>query len=239
MSLSVSALLLAAGVGFRLRPLTDTLPKCLAPINGEPLLGLWLSMLQRAGIDDMLVNTHYLAAQVEAFLRQVPCPVRMVYEPQLLGTAGTLLANYKSLRNDTIMLVHADNLSRFDVGAFVEAHRTRPAHTAFTMMTFDTDVPSQCGIVELDGDNVVMKFHEKVAYPPGTRANAAVYLLDRGSIQNLERERGPLTDFSTEVLPHYMGRIFTWHNATYHRDIGTPDNLRKAQEEWHNIPATQ
>jgi mannose-1-phosphate guanylyltransferase len=234
----VSALLLAAGIGSRLRPLTDTLPKCLVPIHGKPLLGLWLDMLHQAGIDDITINTHYLAPQVEAFVRSRPDTekVRLAYEPKLLGTAGTLLANYKNFRNDTLMLVHADNLSRFDVKTFIAAHAKRPPQTVLTMMTFDTDVPQQCGIVELDKNGTVMKFHEKVANPPGTRANAAVYLMDKDFIRTLDNKS--LSDFSTEVLPHLMGKIYTWHNACYHRDIGTPENLRRAKEEWPAIAGT-
>ena len=62
------ALLLAAGLGTRLRPLTDTMPKCLVPIKGRPLLSIWLERLTQAGIGPFLINTHYLANQVEVLL---------------------------------------------------------------------------------------------------------------------------------------------------------------------------
>ena len=90
------ALLLAAGLGTRLRPITTYTPKCLVPIGGEPLLGRWLRKLEAVGCDSVLVNTHYLADQVDAFLQNwhsSTMSVQASYEPQLLGTAGTLLAN--------------------------------------------------------------------------------------------------------------------------------------------------
>ncbi len=62
------ALLLAAGLGTRLRPLTDTVPKCLVPIHGKPLLGYWLAMLRDAGVFPMLVNLHYMADKVRQYL---------------------------------------------------------------------------------------------------------------------------------------------------------------------------
>ena len=62
------ALLLAAGLGTRLRPITDKIPKCLVPIQGRPLLEIWLDKLCEVGVQEFLVNTHYLAAQVEEFI---------------------------------------------------------------------------------------------------------------------------------------------------------------------------
>lgn len=229
----VSALLLAAGVGTRLRPFTDILPKCLMPICGDPLLGIWLAMLDKAGIEDITVNTHHHAELVQDFLRRSPyAGLRVTCESSLLDTAGTLLANEKDFQHGTIMLVHADNLSAFDVKEFVRAHEARPKGAVLTMMTFDTDVPETCGIVETDNNGIVTAFHEKVANPPGTRANAAVYLIDRGFVKELAQEKRKIASFSNDVLPHLMGKIFTWHNAVYHRDIGTPASLRRAQEEW-------
>jgi mannose-1-phosphate guanylyltransferase len=83
------ALLLAAGLGTRLRPITLHTPKCLVSINGEPLLGRWLRQLDSAGCEAVLINTHYLADQVEAFLQERPAgPMRVhtIHEPKLLGT---------------------------------------------------------------------------------------------------------------------------------------------------------
>ena len=98
------------------------------------------------------------------------------------------------------------------------------------MMIFDTESPQSCGIVEVDDDGVVQAFHEKVTNPPGTRANAAVYLLEPELLNWLEA-RPQISDFSTQVLPNYLGRIATWHNPQVHRDIGTIQSLRQAQSD--------
>lgn len=228
MNTDVSALLLAAGLGTRLKPLTDKIPKCLVPINGAPLLGIWLDHLTKAGIDDIIINTHHHATQVINFIRTGPYIdiVTLAHEDKLLGTAGMLLANARRCLYDTILLAHADNLSRFDVKAFIRAHETRPKHTVLTMMVFNTDAPQNCGIVELDKDGVVTAFHEKQKNPPGNLANAAVYLMNRRFVESLDKN---ISDFSTEVLPKLMGRIFTFYNKDYHRDIGTVEGLALAQ----------
>ena len=86
------ALLLAAGLGTRLRPLTNHVPKCLVPIKGKPLLGYWLDLLLRAGIERVLVNTHYLPDPVRRFCAESPWANRidLVHEESLAGTAGTI-----------------------------------------------------------------------------------------------------------------------------------------------------
>ena len=230
----MKALLLAAGLGTRLRPITDSVPKCLVPIRGRPLLGYWFDMLFRGGVERALVNMHYHAEAVRVFIAGSPWRERIdtVYEERLLGTAGTALANRGWFAGEAFMLVHADNLSRFSVREFIAAHRGRPAGAAMTMMTFDTDAPQSCGIVELGAGGLVRAFHEKVANPPGTRASGAVYIVEPEVLDFLAGLGREVIDFSTEVLPAFLGRIATFHNAVYHRDIGTPEALRKAEAEF-------
>ena len=115
--------------------------------------------------------------------------------------------------------------------AFMAFHRhRRPEGCPLTMMTFDTSTPETCGVVEMDRTGVVVGFHEKVADPPGTRANGAVYLLEPEILDWLTN-RPDLRDFSTEVLPNFVGSIATWHNDGIHRDIGTPEMLALAQHD--------
>jgi mannose-1-phosphate guanylyltransferase len=230
----VNALLLAAGLGTRLRPITDHVPKCLVSIHGKPLLEYWLDMLLLNGIGRVLINTHYLPHTVRAFVTESSWrdSIAMVHEDQLLGTGGTVLRNRDFLAGGPFMVVHADNLTRFDVGAFIRTHAERPDGVDITMMTFDTDVPQSCGIVELDARGVVIKFHEKVAHPPSNHANAAVYIFEPSVIDLLDSLGNPVIDISTEVLPRYLGRMQAFHNSDYHRDIGTPESLAMAEREF-------
>lgn len=228
------ALLLAAGLGTRLRPITDHIPKCLVLIHGKPLLGYWLDMLLSNDVDQVLLNTHYMAEAVRQFVADSAWrdSIEIVYEDELLGTGGTVLKNRDFLSGGAFMVVHADNLTRFDVQAFIRAHEFRSDSVDITMMTFNTDVPQSCGIVELDDRGVVVGFHEKVSTPPSNHANAAVYIFEPSVIEFIESLGKPVVDISTEVLPHYLGRIGTFHNSDYHRDIGTPESLRLAEIEF-------
>jgi len=230
---NTKALLLAAGLGTRLRPLTDIWPKCLMPIRGRPLLEYWLGILQKSGIDNVLVNTHYLSEYVEGFIKQPQFTgwVDSVYEPSLLGTAGTIRENIGFCQNSTVLLAHADNWTCCNFSDFLNYHNNqRPKGTVMTMMTFTCPNPSECGIVELNSDGVVVEFHEKVQNPPGKLANAAVYLIESEVIEWIVNNP-KVTDFSTEVLPQFVGKIATWENEKIHRDIGTVEMLREAQTD--------
>jgi len=193
-----------------------------------------LDLLLPAGIERVLINTHHLAPQVEQFCALSPWRNRiaLVHEATLLGTGGTILANRNFFGGDPFLVAHADNLTRFSVADFIRAHRERPPGAAMTMMTFTTDTPESCGIVETDEASVVRRFHEKVKNPPGDRANAAVYIMDPEVIDFLSLRGKPTVDLSTEVIPHFLGRIATFHNADYHRDIGSEGSLRAAEQEY-------
>lgn len=226
------AILLAAGFGTRLRPLTDTVPKCLAPIKSQPLLDIWLQNLTNAGIGPFLVNTHYLADKVLAYIESSTYKdrVQLVYEQQLLGTAGTLIANLDFFGGNDGLLIHADNYCRQDFSLFLDAHRQRPANCVLTMMTFVTDSPSSCGIVELNDQRVVIGFHEKVDSPPGHVANGAVYILSSDFLRILATEFHGASDFGTEILPRFVGKIYSYQTDQPFLDIGTPATYLKAEK---------
>lgn len=227
----MKAVLLAAGLGTRLRPLTDKVPKCLVPIRCRPLLEIWLERLVHAGIGPFLINTHYLAAQIRQHVDCSPyrSEITLVHEPKLLGTGGTLVANRPFYGREAVLLAHADNLCVCDFRSFAAAHQRRPAGTLMTMMTFVTDTPESCGIVELDRREVVVGFHEKVPRPPGCLANGAVYIIEPEIVDFMETLDGDTIDFSTEVVPRFVERIFAWRNPGIHRDIGTLSSWQAAQ----------
>lgn len=228
------ALLLAGGYGTRLRPLTNSLPKCLVPVHDRALLGYWLDLLFESGVERALINTHYLPEQVRTYCDESPWRDRidLVHEEEILGTAGTLRENLAYFGDDSpIFVAHADNLSAFDAHAFYQGHANRPKGCDGTIMTFVTDAPQSCGIFELSSDETVASVHEKVANPPGNLANGAVFLLET-SVLKWVAEHPDATDFCRDVVPQKGLHWFTFRNDIYHRDIGTLEALRKAEKEY-------
>jgi len=209
----------------------------MVPIHGVPLLEIWLKQLMESPqIEQVYINCHYYAEQVREYVIRSKWRERitLIYEPVLLGTAGTLRANLDAIfgTHDSALVIHADNLSCFDLQDFLNCHEKRSSEIHMTMMTFCCDTPEQCGILEVNSNGVVVGFHEKVRNPPGNNANAAVYLVDRVICQYLKSLTQNHVDLSTEVIPFFIGQIQAYANHIYHRDIGTPESLELAHHEY-------
>ena len=231
----IHAMLLCAGLGTRLRPITLTTPKCLVKIGGIPILESWLQKLEAIGCSQVLINTHYLAEKVEAFTatrQKSKMKVKTTYEAELLGTAGTLVTNKEFFKESTVLMIHADNATNTDITKLLEAHANRPRTCMITMLTFETNRPKQCGIVEVDELGVVKSFHEKVEHPPGNRANGAIYVFESEFIEEIVENLPGSKDFSTEILPVLMNKILTHHIKDHFLDIGTPESLAQARKIW-------
>jgi mannose-1-phosphate guanylyltransferase len=200
------------------------------PIKGKPLLDIWLECLTQANIGPFLINTHYLACRVEAYIEASPYQdrVTLVNELELLGTAGTLLANLDFFQGEDGLLIHADNYCLDDLNLLIDAHKKRPSNCLITILVFETENPSSCGIVEINSLGIVTSFFEKVNNPPGNLANGAIYLLSREAIDIIKNDFSDKSDFVTEILVHFIGKIFTYKTYKTFIDIGTPEAYFKA-----------
>lgn len=225
----MKTILLAAGLGTRLRPITKTIPKALVEIKGKPLLEIWLDSLAKSNLNQILINSHYLHGVVEDFVNksQHKNNIILKYEEQLLGTAGTIRANVDFIKDDDVLLIHADNYCTCDLSSFINWHYSYSNDCTMSMMSFRTLTPESCGIIEVDVNNIVVRFHEKIKNPPSNLANGAVYILKNKLIKEIID--GCFNDFSTEVIPTQLGRILNYENLNTHIDIGTPEMYKIAQ----------
>lgn len=227
----IKALLLAAGYGTRLRPLTLNVPKCLVEINGEPLLSNWLKKLENLGCEEVLINTHYLSEKVVAFLEKFnsqKLKIIISYEKEILGTAGTLIKHIDFFKDSTGLLIHADNFTTDNLRDFINNHYLRPKKCIITMLTFKTDNPSSCGIVKKDKEGKVIAFYEKSIKKNGNCANGATYAFDEEFVKFMKELSFEVSDFSNDVIPLLMGKIYSWHTPKLYMDIGNESSLKKA-----------
>ena len=225
----MQAVLLAAGFGTRLGDLTRDTPKCLIDVGGRPMLEHWLAKLVDVGVDHVFVNTHYLADHVNAYLQSSSYSdiVEAVYEPTLLGTAGTIGALRNRLTADEVLVAHADNYFTDTLHGLVATHRDRPADAVVTMGLFESTTPQSCGIIELDDRNMIVGFEEKPDNPKSSLANSAVYVFSQAGLD----EVGSAADLSTDVLPRLIGRMVGHRFVGAYFDVGTPSSLLDAREE--------
>jgi mannose-1-phosphate guanylyltransferase len=227
----VKAFLLAAGVGSRLRPITDSIPKCMVVIDDRPLLDIWLDALNSAGVDEVLVNLHHLPEVVRRHVaaRAAPPAVRTFFEPDLLGSAGTLVANRRWVAGEKLFLAcYADNLTDFDLRTLIDAHREHGP--VATLTVFHSERPSAGGVVELDAVGRVTGFVEKPPEPVSDLTNAGMYAFHPAVLDEID---GMLPrDIGYDLLPRLVGRARAVLVEGYFRDVGTPDAYRRAREEW-------
>lgn len=230
----MKAFLLAAGYGSRLRPITDIIPKCLVEIGGHPMLDWWAKLLEESGVDEILVNTHYLHEQVRDYIgkfNREHTRIQFVelYEEKLLGSGGTVWASRNFVREEENFLIcYADNLCDVKIKEMLRFHLQK--EPVLTMALFRTQKPEQCGIVEMDTAGRILTFVEKPQYPAGNLANAGIYVANQ-KIFNVFPEK-EFIDFGKDVLPLLTGNMYGWEIKDYLIDIGTTENYEKAKVEW-------
>jgi len=245
----IKAFLLSAGLGTRLRPLTDRTPKCLLPINGKPLLEIWLDHLRKYNVDKVLVNTHWRHEKVERFIEEVGKlrssedkknkkwpDVKLFYESELLGSGGTLLAKKDWVSDgQPFFILYGDNLTNVNLLKMYDFHNQHDL--LFTIGVFKADEPERCGIVEIDENSLVVDFVEKPNKPRSDLAAAGIYLADKRLFdffpKNLESIH-PL-DLGFHVMPNLVRKMKAYFIEEFLMDIGTPESYEKAQKIYPQI----
>jgi len=231
---NVKGFLLAAGNGTRLRPLTNSIPKCLVPIQGTPLIGIWLQWCAQYGVDEVLINTHAHSERVSEYLAAYrgPVTVTMTNEPELLGSAGTLHVNRKFVAGEPeFAVLYADVLTNCRFDNMLAFHRLSQAPV--TLGTYRVPNPTQCGIIATDETGRVLEFTEKPEYPKSDTAFSGV-LVGGPALLDLVPARTP-ADIGFDVLPKLVGEMFAFPITDYVLDIGTLAKYEQAQREWPGL----
>jgi len=228
----MKAFLLAAGEGRRLGPLTDTTPKCLVPINRRPLLFYWFDLFRKFHIDEVLINTHYLHEKIEDILKEntFGIKIHISYEPKLLGSAGTIKMNEEFVKQEKeFCIFYADNLVDIDLVPLLKFHRKYGR--IMTIGLFYTERPTECGICILDESGRIIDFEEKPRKPKSNLAGAGVFVTSPEIIEYIPKKIP--ADIGFDLIPKLVGKIYGFLLKGYIRDIGTPEDYKKAQQEWN------
>lgn len=231
----MKAFLLAAGHGSRLRPITETIPKCLVPIRGVPLLAIWLEQCRRNGIDEVLINVHTHADLIREFLRRNANGIRarVMVEEELLGSAGTLRTNRHWIASDDFFWVfYADILSRANLAGMLQMHLERRPWA--TLGVYEVPDPGRCGVVNMDAGGVIREFVEKPAEPVSNLAFSGL-MIAAPELLDVIPDRIP-ADLGFHVLPQLTGRMLAYPIRDYLVDVGTIENYEKVQATWPGLP---
>ena len=237
----LKAFLLAAGRGQRLRPLTDIVPKCLLPVNGKPLLQIWLEHLSNQGISEVLINTHWLHDQVAGFVKKWRAGhehehmrITLAHEPRLLGSAGALWANREWLESGPFFIIYADNLTRFDLQKMLVFHEKNGC--PLTIRIYRGADPGRCAVVCTDANDTVIDFAEKPRKPKSDLGAGGIYIADARIFHFFPENRtggmNGVLDLSYHVLPRLVGKMKAYYSDEFSIDIGTPASYAEAGKKW-------
>jgi mannose-1-phosphate guanylyltransferase len=230
----MKAYVLAAGSGTRLRPLTDSTPKCLLPIQSVPLLEIWLKNCAAAGIADVLLNVHSHCRQIRDFVRshELPVRVQIAEEKELLGSAGTLAENRQFVAGEEYFFVlYGDVLTNLKLADLLAFHRGR--NLAATLGIYQVSNPTECGIVTTDESGTVRSFVEKPASPGGNWAFSGVMAAGQGIFDHIPAQRP--ADIGFHLLPRLVGEMAAYPISAFLLDIGTLHSYRAAQAAWPGL----
>lgn len=225
------AMILAAGEGTRLRPLTRHVPKPMIPIVGVPLLARTLAWLGAQGVVEAAVNLFHRPQSIPDFFGDVWGGVRLHYffEDALRGTAGGVKAAQAVFADAPFFVIYGDNLIDADLGPLRAFHDSRQALA--TVALFHPPNPSAAGIVGTDGDGRILRFVEKPAPDAifSNQANAGVYVLGPPLFDFIPEGRP--SDFGLDIFPALLAArqpLYGTPLGGYIQDTGTPDTYRQA-----------
>jgi mannose-1-phosphate guanylyltransferase len=229
------AMILAGGMSTRLYPLTRQVPKPIVPVVGEPISGHVMRWLASFGYDEVAINVFYLADLVERTFgdgSRYGVKLHYVHERELTGSAGAL-KQVEGWFDGTFVVVGCDDLTNADLASLVAFHKR--AGAVATIGLVEADEVDQYGVVILDERGRITGFQEKPV--KGTEksklANTGIYVFEPAIFERIPA--GTFYDFGKQVFPELLRDGLPFYGMTlggaYWRDIGTPDEYRRATED--------
>ena len=222
------ALILAGGYGTRLGELTKSLPKALVEVGGVPIIDRTIKKLTEIGITEITINTHYLHEMVKDHLnkRWEDLKLRIVFEPELLGTAGTLKNNIEWLAVDDFVVMHGDNFFTDNLDKLTA--NPLKSENLLRACTFYSENPQECGIFTLSPEGKILRFDEKDQNVQTNLANAAIYRFSKDVTRFILDLSEIQTDISLDIIPAVVNRMELILLEGDFIDIGTIEGLNKA-----------
>ena len=234
----MKAICLAAGFGKRLFPLTEYTPKCLVTVKGLPLLGHWLNNLREYGFTKLLINTHYLAEKVKDYIEiykksHSGIDIKLIYEPQLLGTAGTVWNNSKFVGNDDCLIFNADVYTKLNLSSLYNTHLKRKM--VVTMGIIEKNNVENCGLVEMKSDFTITKFEEKPKIPFSNLAYSGIQVINSQLFKLLPFDEIKHINylnlcFGKDVWPMLHGKMTAYKIDCPLIDIGSMKSYKLAND---------
>ena len=230
----MKALFLAGGMGTRLKPLTDDLPKPMVPIMGKPLLERNLLKLKNSGVDEIILSTSYKPHKIKEYFgdgAKMGLKIHYVCEDIPLGTGGAI-KNAQEFFDDTFIIFNADILSNIDVTEMLKFHKEK--HALATIAVTRVENPSQYGVIQYNEALYAESFIEKpkLSEAKSNYINAGIYIFEPQVLEEIPDSE--VVSIERETYPLLLEKgypIAVYKSKEYWMDIGTIDKYRQAHQD--------
>lgn len=226
---NLTAVVLAGGLGTRLRPVVDDVPKPIAPVAGRPFLAHVIEYLVAQGLSDVVLSVGYQASAVETAVgdgSRWSAQIRYSREEEPLGTAGAIKLAAGQVESDPFFVLNGDSLIRVDLDRLVGFHAARGARAS--LVASRVERADRFGSLELGRGGEVLSFEEKHA--GSGWVNAGLYLFERAVLGEIPA--GRRISLEEEVLPSLAGDgLYALRADEEFVDIGTPESYREANRK--------
>lgn len=224
------AIILAGGLGTRLRDAVPDLPKCMAPINGTPFVFFVIDHLKKQGVTHFIFSLGYRSEAFTNYLSTVldPGSFELVIEKEPLGTGGAIQYALGFAREENVVVVNGDSIFKIDLYKQAAFHFKHQSHCTLALKPMENF--ERYGVVELNADGSIASFKEKQFYDKGL-INGGVYILNKD--QFLQLVLPEKFSFETAYLQQFYteGNMYGIKQDGYFIDIGVPEDYLKAQTE--------
>jgi NDP-sugar pyrophosphorylase family protein len=227
----MKAMILAAGLGTRLRPLTDTVPKALVPVNGEPLITYSLKLLKKQGVTEVLINLHYLGDLIEKELgdgRKFGMKISYSQEPTVLGTGGGIKKGKNFFGKDPFFVLNSDVLIDLDLKKFLEFHQKKKGIATMTVRPREAD--SQETAVFLGTDDRIRSIGGEGKKEERAVMYTGIQILEPEFLKYLP-ENGCLIRQGYQPALADGQKVFGFLYEGYWNDLGTLERYRQAERD--------
>ena len=235
---SMKAVILAGGLGIRLREVIHNKPKPMASVRGKPFLQYQIEHLKQYGVDQIILCVAYLAHQIKAYFkegRDLGVEIKYATEKRPLGTAGALKNAQRYLKENTFLVLNGDTYANIDLFDFMQYHRNK--RSKGTIALTRVDQPEEYGTVLLDDNQRIRQFLEKSKIQESYGIiNAGVYLLEPEVLDYIPP--GIKISLEKEIFPQLLRKslpLFGYLTSGYFGDIGTPEGYARIQKHLKKV----
>jgi len=233
----MKAVIIAGGLGTRLRPLTNNIPKPIVPVANQPFILQQIELLKTHGVTEIILNLHYLSDSIKELTREKKLGVKIDYsiEEHPLGTAGAVKNAEEFFKGEELIIVlNGDILTDINIGEVIKFHRKHKAMATLTLTPVSD--PTPYGLVLTDPHGRITDFIEKPSWErvqgiDKWEINAGIYVLDPKIFTELPKHAPVM--FENYVFPNLLKKgapVYGYSTKAFWMDIGNPQKYRMAHE---------